>query len=490
MMIHLATLPRQVYFFCCFLLLLEACGPSTPQFVEPPVVVSHPKVPQLALLRFTADEPVRALIKMTDGHYTWDIHPPGLYKQKMEIPFFQLRPATEYRFTVQMIDTRKNIAPPYDREVVYRSPDLPVDFPQYELPLLLAAQREPGFNLLSITDERSLPEGPIRHWLIVLDREGRVMWYTPTEEALYELRHCRGGTVIGRTESGRLLELDWRAEVRRTFVAARTGTPGEIVQRPVGEWGVMGLATTSRRTYLVLGTDTLRMEGAGGTVGEDLPAGVLTEFRQSGRVVRRWPLGDYVPAGDSLSRNAHYTAVDIDEREGLVYALSTEASTLLALDWQGDSLRWVLGPSAGDRPAEQPWLLRGEDWDLARPRTFRATPYHSLLFVDQPLGAASARLWECEIDAEGGRYRKIWSYDPPDSLRFQAATRATVARLPRTENVLYSGLRRDAQGERGMIAELTHDSIPQPLLQLLFAPKQRLNGLLHLPDLRMKMEGE
>ena len=65
-----------------------------------------------------------------------------------------------------------------------------------------------------------------------------------------------------------------------------------------------------------------------------------------------------------------------------------------------------------------------------------------------------------------------------------------MARLPRTENVLYSGLRRDAQGERGMIAELTHDSIPQPLLQLLFAPKQRLNGLLHLPDLRMKMEGE
>ncbi len=466
---------------------LWSCGPSTPEYVEAPVVVAHPQVPQLALLKFKADEPVRALVKMTDGKYTWDLKPPGLYKTEMEVPFFQLRPDTEYRFTIQMIDTRKNVSPPYE-EIVYRTPALPAHFPTFSIDTIKANQREPGFTLLSITDER-ITKHPLTNWLIALDREGQVMWYTETEQPFYELQACRGGTIIGLTQGNQFWEFNWRAEFIRKFVCTSDGlAPEGSIALPIELADFPSLVPTSRRTYLTLTKDP--------TDAED-KMGRLVEFKQDGEIVREWNLGNKVDfealeEGEEqaiLNLGNGFVGLAANENTNLVYTIAQGKNTILGLDLAQDSLRWLITKDSARIITEGITPLSGAPMATEYPIMLHSTPYQSLLVVDQAL-MGNTRILEYEINEAQNTFQQSWSYEAQNRQDFSAHQYSDIQRLHRTGNVLFHGIKSFEDGWQSTLREFSHDTIPELLVELVFDQDIRLNSVLHLSGLKMKMEGE
>lgn len=161
--------------------------------------------PLVTFLEVRATEPVRVSVIISDGkNQRWEYQAPGRFKQDHRIPIFQLKPASDYEFTVTLTNTWLHRSKP--AIISYRTLDWASNFPSFEIIHGENAKRRPGFHLLSMSKVEEA--GAERGFLLAINWRGEVMWFWEGEVILRDLALHKDRLIVGRDKQREVIELD------------------------------------------------------------------------------------------------------------------------------------------------------------------------------------------------------------------------------------------------------------------------------------------
>ena len=503
---------------CWFFLLLQACGPSTPEFTITPAVVPNPNeaAPLVAYIEFASDEPTRAIIEISGGRRPRKLEPQGLFTQNHSIPVFELRPGVEYQFVVTLKDTKNNLSEPA-RVVTYTPPSLPADFPALETHLAKVEKREPGFTLFSVVVKEDKPVDRANPGLLVaVDQSGEVAWYFRHSRELGTLKRCRTGHILTMSEAGYVLEIDWLGNIVREFLPAdySGATGGSENAKVAGDYAFHGdIEATPGRTYLAFSSEPYEWPAEGGV--EKVQSEVLVEFDRQGEVLKTWKILDYFDphrmrspasleakdrANDSKKTWKAFNSVVTDEKTGAIYIASTQQDLVAKIDPETDQLKWIFGDSTGWGTPWEKYLIKPSattDWPH-RIQSVRFSAHKSLLLIDQGAGPSVvpglpySRIIEYVLTDWQKSVRQTWIYGNVEEERFLTGKNSAAERMPFTGNILLSGENFVADpalgphSTQGLIREITHKKQRDLVFEMTIDPGFMLNGILHVHDIKIK----
>jgi hypothetical protein len=360
---------------------------------------------------------------------------------------------------------------------------LPADFPIIDVkrgdPKLPA---EGGYLLVSLSPlERAEPLDQ-KGLVVLLDTEGRVIWYMATRSAVGPMRVSQQGghLLLQQFKSLRQDEISWTGEVLRTWQAsglravedASMAVPVDTLHHDFQEMGNGQFWTLSSR---------LREQGKLRRVDE-----LLLHIDGQGAILEEISLMDLLDPGREVHpRYPNYWemfygrgVIDWGHANSLVVSGSTALLSLayqdavLKLDLKARKPLWILGRPDGWRA---PWseLLLNPLPPLRWPAKQHSATYTrdgNILLFDN--GTSQSRVVEYRVDEQARTVEQVWEF--ADGPGFFSPLLSGVRELPQTGNIEIADGTRSANwaGYWCRVLEVTHSTPPVKVLEVSFRRRQ------------------
>ncbi|MEX0891802.1 MAG: aryl-sulfate sulfotransferase [Gemmatimonadota bacterium] len=405
---------------------LVACGDATAPEPVPGVVSAYAlESPHPLVRRLTVQLSSPGAVEVaweTDGE-------PGLrieleeIRTSHELDLARLLPGRSYRIQARGLDGQRR-GEPWDTVVAI--PELPADVAA----LTFSAEGTPTapLTLLEVVGSSSGWTGAL-----LLDGQGRVLWYHESTGSLF-------GTAV--RPGGNILMLD------HTLGIAEVGLDGRTVHalpqhaEPYGEIH-HDLTLTPSGTVLFLARDPRPVDGqevVGEAVWEwDAATGTL-EKHWSAHDHFRWP--DEVGERSSPSNWLHANSIEVGARGNVIVSgRNTDQIWSVAPDYA--SVEWRLGGAGATLPLAPADRFYGQ-------HGAREVAADRFILFDNGFGRPAgqfSRAMEFQVDRGAGTVQKIWEYRPSPDI--YAALVGSVRRLSNGNTVINFGMHADHVGSTG-----------------------------------------
>lgn len=483
-------MPQRLPSYLLLALLFFACNYTTPELIAPPKIVSgtNPHAPSIAYLQVEATEPVRLVLEASDqADHRWLYQPGGLFKQNFQIPIFQLRPGIEYEFKLSIIDTWFNRVD-IPQKLYYQPPALPEDFPEIKVSHTSPDQRESGFTLFSVAKKKEKGIDKNFGLLVALNRKGEVVWYFHHHRPLASLQQCRTGHILATDRTGYIIELNFRGEVIRGFIAEQqlmtTANDSSLTTLPMTSL-VGDVEPNSRRYYVAFAKNKSPNENTFERENDH-----LIEFNRQGKILKNLPLQDLFSQIGFSNAPFSFQSIAHDPKTGALLIGAEMPAMIARVDRSTDTITWVLQESLSTTHDD---FVLTSDSAIVWPQqiqSFDFTPQQTYLVFDEYTTSSKnkqGRILEYQVDNSQKSIQQNWYYDGGAQFPFWVSPNSKAYRLPKTANVLY--LAKNDQGEE-VIREIAVTDSTTIAFEVKLGDNYSFNGLLHLPDVMMKVEGE
>jgi hypothetical protein len=482
------------------LMLAGAATVVAADFTVAPTLVPNPnaEVPLAALVRFSADGPVRTRLTVSQGSRTWHVDFGPEADAVKGLPLIGFFPGKRHEIHVAIRDAagHESVAPDM---LSFAAPPLPAEateFPPIQVKSATPTQMEPGWTLLSLRRQRrgggaggrgvagagtrgSGPPGePIfatgYGLILALDEHGEVRWYYRSTNRTADVHRLRNGNIAFVTNDSRLVEIDLLGNVQGDWYAARrpqgpgTSTPVDALtihhsfeELPNGNFLIVSGELREIENYYSSETDRSAPRRRQKVMGDQ-----VIEFDRSGRVVWRWSAFDHLDPFrlGFLTINqywiirgfpetldwTHGNGVCHDPRDDSILFNSRQQSAVIKIERPSGRVVWIFGEPGGWPAKFQPLLFQREGvtewpWHHHAPSlTPRGTlmVFNNGLYKTRPFAAPAPEAdWvsgalEYAIDPATRTAQLVWSSDAkgPDALNTFAM--GDAAMLPKTGNVM------------------------------------------------------
>ena len=462
-------------------LLLAGCGDSTPPvFITEPAVSANPNpaAPLAAVLRFAADEPVRTIIKVSDGDHDWaldydDSHSP---EDGLAVVGMRADRSHEIRVTIRDMAGNETAAP---ETLAFTTPPLPdnrEEFPPIEITASKPEEMEPGVTLFN-PRRRKTGANKLNMtfgMLLAADAAGEPVWYYRVNSRISDFEKLRNGNLIVVTPDFRLVELDWLGNTVNQWYAANRpqgATDGipvealtfhhEVDELPNGNIVVLGTEWREIDNYYSSEWDADAPRKKQKVMGD-----IIHEFeRDTGAVVWEWKAFDhmdpfrigYETFTPYWIRRGFPDMVDWSHANNLLYDEADDSLVInfryqaaaMKIDRGTRQIKWIFGePSGwGDLAGT---VLQAEG-DLRWPyhhNSTHPTPNGTLLIFDngnyqsrpftppKPVAETYSRAVEYSIDEANMTVSEVWASESMGPDRVVSIAMGDVDWLPETQNIL------------------------------------------------------
>lgn len=447
------------------------------------------RAPLAALLEIDTDEPTRidAVLLAPDGERK-PLPPVEVYDDDHDLMVLGL--TADATFSVEVTATTEAGGTTTWTTNSVRTAPLPESVPRVEVTVRDPERMEPGYTQVAVLSTRPLTDGGFfaqveenRGVLVVVDDQGRVVWYletpritvaatrrpdgnilywTATDELLFEFRVV---DMLGRTLSR------WVGPTEEDTAGAEVLTDAGYLHH--GAW-VLGNGNT-----LVLGEEVTERDAFPGAPQDDaldiatddwaVVSDVLAEYTPEGELVWRRGLSEFydvargygevaTPANHPMYWSQPRPTVQVGPTNWIwappdgSYVLFSMQShdAVVKYDREEDAISWILGSDVGwSDPSFQDLLLQpaAQQTDAlpGGQHGISITPAGTLLLYDNEFygvghpgdGAAPrSTVREYAIDEAVGYGEEVWSYRDPDQPDLWTPYLGDARSLPTTGNVL------------------------------------------------------
>lgn len=462
-------------------LLLAGCGDATPPvFTTAPAVSGNPNpaAPLAAVLRFATDEPVRTIIKVSDGDNNWELDYDDSRSPADGLAVVGMRADRrhEIRVTIRDIAGNETTAP---ETLAFTTPPLPdnrEEFPPIEITVSKPEQMEPGVTLFN---PRRRKTGANKFnttfgMLLAVDAAGEPVWYYRVNSRISDFEKLRNGNLIVVTQDFRLIELDWLGNTVNQWYAANRpegATDGipveamtfhhEVDELPNGNIVVLGTESREIDNYYSSEWDADAPRKKQKVMGD-----IIHEFeRDTGKVVWEWKAFDhmdpfrigYETFTPYWIRRGFPDMIDWSHANNLLYDEADDSLVInfryqaaaMKIDRKTKEIKWIFGePSGwGDLAGK---VLKA-DGDVRWPYHHHSphpTPNGTLLIFDngnyqsrpftppKPVAETYSRAVEYAIDEANMTVREVWESESMGPDRVVSIAMGDVDWLPETQNIL------------------------------------------------------
>lgn len=406
----------------------------SPSFTGSP----NPGTAQVGVLSLEANRPVTVEAVVTGGDEQWTL---GVEPAQaaVEKPILGLKPSTTYRLDVTVSSGDEQLTA---SGLSWTTPALPAGFPRFDVVSSTPGRMEPGMTLFNA-------RSPALDFLVIVDNEGTVRWYSYNPESRVEHAHRRlaGGDFLYIEGINRLVELDvfgnevtsWYAS---TFPLDYT-PPSDSIPVAVDtmhhevkilEGGVF--LTLSSRLRTVESFPTSETDPNAPMAPAQVVDNEILEFRPTGEIVEEISLMDILDpqriGRDSLTPNfwqygedskdwAHANAVVYDDADDSYVVSLRHQDAVIKIRRSTRELVWILGSPTNWR---EPWASK-----LLTPVGELSWPYHQHAVeltdegiglydngnyragaFEEPITPEYSRAVLYKVDEENMTVEQIWSY--------------------------------------------------------------------------------
>ncbi len=469
---------------------LTGCGADTssPKFIRAPEVVKNPNAsaPLAAVLRFSASEPVRTFVTISDGSHERQVTFPDTLAPSDGLPLIGLRPGRDHQIYVTIEDTRGNRTTA-SQPLTYRTPPLPegpAEFPAIEVTVRKPDKMEPGYTLLNprrriprqtqlgSEDEREF--GANFGMLLIVDAEGTPVWYYRTDSRISDYDVLDNGHLQYVTQDFRVVEIDmlgkeiesWYAANRPHGLASATPVPTLTFHHDADRLPSGHLLALSSEQRMLENYYTSEYDPDAPRKTQPVMGDRIVEFDQEGNIVWTWNAFEHMDPYrigyetfiPYWKRRGFPKTIDWSHANALVYDEADDAvlinfrlqSAILKIDRKTGEVLWVFGEPSGWPEALQDKIIQLEGdarwfWHQHSPTltsrgtlllfdngNYRARPFDEPVPIDE----AYSRAVEYEIDEENLTARQVWSSEMPGEEQVLSIAMGSVSDLPETGHVL------------------------------------------------------
>lgn len=455
--------------------------PTVPDTVPPAFVVfpslvpnANPGAPLAARIFLETDELSCVEIAIKDGQRAWTQLAEPRFRRNHVVPVLGVRPDRDHSILVTVIDAagNKRFHPvPLD----FNTPPLPPDFPDLHVLTSQPDRMEPGVTLMNITRSRFDDA-----YLVIVDREGEIIWYFQTPDFTGDARRISSGNFLYLHGRYGIVELDMFGDKVNEWHAARAqpdeAPPGailvdansfhhEIIELPdamEADFAVMSSELRSYPDYPADEDDPNQTNPVGEVAGD-----VIVELKRDGTIVRETRLLDVIDpyriGWDSLQNfwNLVYELPDTEDwTHGNAIVYSAIDDTYMYSARHQDAvvkfrrsdlgIEWILGPHENWSAPWTSYLLtpvgRPFGWQYHQHAPEYTANGNVMLFDNGnertsvpdpglPMHMRYSRAVEYRIDPVAMTVEQVWDHGGPNDLWYSPSL-GDADELPITGNVL------------------------------------------------------
>jgi arylsulfate sulfotransferase len=490
---------------CCSL--LTACDSSSGgggNVPEPPVapapiilpeITSGPSIildpldfaPLAAEVTLTTDVPTSTILTISDGSDSWTVEH-SEFTDSHVLPVLGLKPNTSYTVEVNVVDGDGDIQTAMNPLTVITAP-LPVDFPIIEISVSDPANMEPGYTFLDQFRRNQGEDPSLRNYAIILDNEGSVIWYSPNENVMFDVRQLGNGKFTYLSTIADIVQQDLVGRISDSFRLIASCHHDRFVT----EAGTFMCPV--HRSVTVDGYPTSHDDPNAPTQTVELWDDLIAEFAADGSFLKQWSLVQIIDVGRVTYRTplapgpdgydwAHVNAVVHDPGDDTIMVSSRFQNAIVKFRRDG-SLKWILSAHANWKSPYSDFLLDpigvNFDWPYGQ-HAHEITPSGTIMIFDNgdfradPFDGTTkvenadnySRAVEYQIDEVNMEVSKVWEFSLMAPRQFSVHMGDADA-LPITGNVLIDfpgiqhsdGVRMSDLGKgfrATRLVEVTHDT--------------------------------
>lgn len=470
---------------------IAAAADAAPRFLTAPLVIPNPnnKAPLVAIVRFTANMPVRTAIEVSDGGRRWAVEFDASSNTATGLPVLGLRPGRRYTIRVSITDAAGNTTrSPVALE--FSTPQLPasqLEFPIVQVNKAEPARMEPGYTLLSVRRElhgKAIWRTPLQDrfmrgygLLVILDNQGEVVWYYQNDSRIAGVARLGNGNILFNLQDFRSVEIDMLGNTVREYYARNRPQgpqPGAVPleaqslhhqphEMPNGNFLIFSANARKVPNFYTDEYNPKAPRRDSMVVGDR----VLEVDRQTGKELWSWNTFDHLDVHRvgyqfldtywhtrGFPNHADWThgnGLDYDSSDDSVLVGLKHQDAILKVDRKSGDIRWILGEptdwgaltSKVLKPVGQPfaWPYHFHNPRLSGKGTivvfdngsYGARPFAPYKSPDQVF----SRGVEFQVDDKMRTVRQVWaSEDKLTADSCNAWAMGDAHRLPKTDNML------------------------------------------------------
>jgi len=474
---------------------------TPPDFVSDPVVIMapNPDTPLAGLLEFTADEPVRATVTISDTDLATTKSLNGSTReivvadeeltQNHTIMLLGFSPDKTYEIGLVVTDEAGNDTS-LGQNINVTTDPLPEGFPPIEVtstPELM----EPGITIFPVGGFGN--NSALGYFLVAVNEIGEIVWYhlPEGEFQLTDFHRLSNGDLIFIQNDNRIIEIDMLGNIVRQWHALSNDNPPvgsnliqtnalhhEIFEMENGHFLVLGLEARLIEGFPTSDTDPFAPLDTGAVVGD-----VVVEFSEDGTILNQWPLLDMLdpyrigynsllglwdgifPEFENGTYDwSHSNAVIHDTVDNSIIVSLRHQDAVIKFSRETGELRWIMGTHANwDQERFVEYLLTpvGDDflWQYHQHAPMITPEGHILLFdngnfraspfdAQIPANDNFSRAVEYSVDEDSMEISQVWEYGQFAEETIYTPFIGDADCLPNTGNVLitFGGIALDGEG--------------------------------------------
>jgi hypothetical protein len=476
------------------LALTLACRCVAVTILTGPSVTPTTNAPLAATLQLTTDLDSRVSVLVTDASNVWerDFFDFGT---NHTLPLLGFKPGQTNEILVT-VSGRDRSSATTEQPLEFVTPPLPADFPKISVLKSEPALMEAGYTLFVavVLDE-------LKDYIIILDPDGNVVWYSPVQFNDFEVRQLPNGDLFLPDALNRFIEVNMLGNIVNTWTppAAYPINPHDGV--PTDHGTILYLSDVNRTVNNFPSNVTDPNAPLVTVTADDNP--VVEMSATNGALLNTWSPQDMLDPtrisylaydyGYAVADNEHANAVIEDPSDQSIIVSLRNQNAVFKFFRSTGRLKWILGPPANWSSAFQPYLLTpvgtpfawnyGQHAPSLTPDgtlllyddgNYRASPYDSSV-ADQD---NHSRAVEFRINETNLQVAEVWdsSWQTNQDRLFTPAVGMTQW-LPQTRDVLatygyvtyVNGVHPSAYSPNATMAriiEYTHDPIPQKVFDV------------------------
>ena len=414
-------------------------------------ITNSPNAPLSTKLILTTDVPSRVSVSMTNGSEGWNRQFYD-YATNHTVLLYGFKPSRTNALTITVYDRYWNSFT-NDQSVLFVTGPLPSDLPKLNLLVSQPDRMEPGYTLFRVANQDIN-----KAYLVILDKMGEVVWYSP-RFSLADVRQLDNGDLF-LPLSANFIEYNLFGDVIKTWTAPNNltvdlhdGVPtshGTILYINDTSRGVANFPTSSTDPYAPT-ADTVVMYNR-----------IVEISATNSSLLKTWsPIDKLDPTridyltftlGNALGIDCeHANAVIEDPRDNSIIVSMRHQDAVIKFDRATGNLKWILGNHENWGPQWQPYLLTpvgspfqwqyGQHAPVITPQgtlllyddgNFRASPFDAFV----PDANNYSRAVEYDIDETTMEVSQVWDFGRTQAEHIFTDRVGNADWLPQVGNVL------------------------------------------------------
>ena len=450
--------------------------------VAPALVVTNataplsPGNPLSALVSFDTSAPATPVVTVEGGGKSWTVPPAGTLTEAgathHEVAVLGLHADTSYTVTVSAGDGAA-VSEPVALSVT--TAPLPDDFPPIKV-VLPGDPDDPGVTLIPISRAHGgLLVEPLWGYLVIVDSQGRVVFYHPTGGTNHVARRLANGNLLYGVLLTSLVEVDMLGREVLRYEASELGLDSihhDAVELPSGNVALLSseLKTIDGypggNTYNVVGDVIVEVTRAGEVVSKQSLFDVLDPHRvHPGFDVAFWA---FTYMGYTTPKDwTHANALTYDPTDDSFMLSVCYQDIVIRVGRQTGELQWVIGEDDPNTQGDDAWpflVLDGPGFYPSQQHSAEPVGDGGVILYDNGVVRGQSRAVEYQLDPQSGKVTQVWEYSDPDfDPPLFARTIGDANLLPSGTVLVTDGAAEDQDADGAAfvwshIVEVTHDA--------------------------------